>query len=200
MKYNYLSHFLNTDHFGSATRLSQISLRQIAVTFPVKGSKQSTYKDFERGIPVSNRVKRRFQRRRKSPVIGDREQLTSLLDLSHLMHVTINLALEHNSGKEHYEYRNIVPVVKTLKFRGVRVQVLEHDKRWGTVYLDTVDVSDLFDNPSENDGNAFGKKSFGQLAQCEMRGILWPLSVRSGFWARKRTDYREETRRPSRPT
>jgi hypothetical protein len=171
MTYNYLSHFLHTDHFGSTAWPSQTFLRQITVTFPGRPQFNPTYEDYEKGRPFSEYAKFRIQQRQRFPLVGAREQLASLLDLSHLEHVTVRLTNVKLYGWAHVEYREIAPIIKTMKLRGVRVQVLTLEDNWGNTRIETVDVSDLFDDPSEDDWDVFGIP-FGGLTPCKRRSWI----------------------------
>ncbi|KAF2870883.1 hypothetical protein BDV95DRAFT_595555 [Massariosphaeria phaeospora] len=167
MMYNFLSHFLHTDHFASTIKPSQTFLRQLTVTFPGRDLYHPTYPDFEQGRPLSKKAKYRIQKRKNTPC-----HLDSLLDLPHLEHLTLQLTNINTFGWAHVEYRDIAPTIKTLKRRGVRARVLALGENWWNKRRESTDVSDLFDDPSQEDGIAFGTTPFAQLAELERRAWI----------------------------
>jgi len=175
MRYNYLSHFLHTDHFGSTIKPSQTFLRHLIITFPGRYLCRPTYLDFEQGRPLPKKVKQPYQERQKTPLesgLGEKGQLAGLLDVPHLEHVTLRLTNTKSYGWTHVEYREIAPTIKILKRREVHFQVLALGENWWNRQSESIDVSDLFDDPSEEDRNAFGKTPFAQLAECERKGWI----------------------------
>ncbi|KAF2678673.1 hypothetical protein K458DRAFT_135693 [Lentithecium fluviatile CBS 122367] len=184
MIHNSLSHFLNTDHFASNVRPKQIAIRHMNIAIPARSLPFGTYSShimFERKHSSYKRTVIPYKDNRKITVLGKemgpRGQLTPLLSLPHLKHVTLRLTNvnvwyhEHVWHHEHTEFREISPIVKILRRRGIEVRVFTVPRNPSNK---GVDVSGVFDEPSEEEvafveGN---RQDFRVLGRDEQRAWI----------------------------
>jgi hypothetical protein len=198
MKYNHLTHFLHTDHYGSGVKASETVLRRLTLTFPGRPIYHPTYHDFERNHPLIKITASTVKRRRDASL-----SLAGLLDLAHLEHVILRLTNVRAYGWLYVEYREIAPVVKQLKSRGVRVDVMAVEENWWNRPVKAIDVSDLFDEPGKEDWGGFDEDPIEQLSESEKRGwvrcwlaLHYGLELEFGLGVGGTGDFNQVVKRP----